>query len=195
MFPLHVPGAQIGILGLNASGKSTLLDIILSLRTPSQGSVLWRGVDLRSLPLSGIRKECVLVRGVEIFEGTLLENLTLGRQECTLDQVQEVLDSLGILEMVLKLPDGLNTHLSGGQSPFSNGELRALMIARSLLQKPALLLLDEPFEGMDPTLFRRIQELLRSHRPEMILLVASTQVEDLSFCSAHIRWCVESFLK
>lgn len=150
-------GEKVAIHGALGSGKSTLLDIMSSLRAPNVGRLEIDGCDFRDLKLEGLRTRIALVRRPEIFQGSLLDNLALGA-ELDSRQVRSVLEEVGLQHVVSNLPDALQTRLSTGGAPLTRTQSLRLMIARSLLLKPGVLLLDgvldalEGLESNDPLL-------------------------------------------
>lgn len=142
-------GDRMGLIGRYGCGKSTLADTLFGLRQPAHGSLLLDGVDYRTLPLSTIRSHVALVRGIEIFSGTILDNVRLGREELTLADVNDALRKTGILDDIQKLPDGLDTVLHPGGRPLSASQASRLMIARAIAARPRLLILDDALDPVD----------------------------------------------
>ncbi len=141
--PIEIPpGGRVALHGLSGSGKSTFLDMMYALRNPSSGSLELDGIDYREYLLPDLRDRIVLVRDVDVFPGTVLDNVRLGTRADPLE-VRRVLEKVGLLEQVSALPDGINTRLSTGGPPLSPSQAFRLVIARALLAKPRLLLLDE----------------------------------------------------
>lgn len=143
------PGQAIGLTGKHGCGKSTVGDLLFGLLTPSAGSVLLDGVDYRSIPLPVIRAQVALVRGIEIFPGTILDNVRLGRKEISLTEVTEALKITGILDDIQRMPDGLETQLHPSGRPLSASQASRLMIARAIAGKPRLIILDDALDPVD----------------------------------------------
>jgi putative ABC transport system ATP-binding protein len=146
------PGEWLGLMGHNGSGKSTLADLLYGLRQPDSGVITLNNVDLRDLPLAELRNHVSLVRDVEIFPGTLLDNLRMG-QHLSHDEARELLERVGLLDEVQLLPQGMNTELHPSGRPLSRVQASRLMIARAIANKPRLLILDDALDQID-----RIQE-------------------------------------
>jgi ABC-type bacteriocin/lantibiotic exporter with double-glycine peptidase domain len=134
-------GAKICIHGSSGSGKSALLDLLLALRDPSAGSVELDDVDYRELRLPDLRDQIMLVRDVDVFPGTVLDNVRIGGSADPLT-VRRALEQVGLIDAVAALPHGLATQLTTGGSPLSPSQALRLMIARAILAGPRLLLLD-----------------------------------------------------
>ena len=142
-------GDRVGLMGRHGCGKSTMADALFGLRQPQGGSLLLDGVDYRSLPLETIRGHVALVRGIEVFTGTILDNVRLGRSDMTLLEVTDSLRRVGVLEEVQKLPEGMDTVLQQGGRPLSGSQASRLMIARAIAGKPRLLILDDALDPVD----------------------------------------------
>lgn len=142
-------GDRMGLVGRYGCGKSTLADALFGLRQPQRGSLLLDGIDYRSLPLATIRSHVALVRGIELFTGTILDNVRLGREQLTHSDVTDALRKTGILDEIQSLPDGLETVLHPGGRPLSASQASRLMIARAIVAKPRLLVLDDALDPVD----------------------------------------------
>lgn len=143
------PGQRIGIIGLGSSGKSTMVEVLYGLRQPTQGSVALDGMDYRQIRLRDLRSKISLVREVEIFEGSIADNIRLGNPDISLQEIRRVLKQVGIFESVNALPDGINTELLTGGRPLSPRQAIAVMIARAIVCQPRLLIVDEDFVALD----------------------------------------------
>jgi len=185
---LDIPaGKRVAILGPHGSGKSFLLDVALGLRAPATGAVELDGIDLRELSTEVVRDRVALVRSVEIFDGTVLENVQLGRTNASLNEVRQALSSVGLLDAIANLPEGLGTRLSGGHSGLSTGQAHQLMLARALLHKPCLLALDESLDALDPGVRTQIVDLFLAAQSPWTLLLATHLPELAERCDVIIR--------
>ncbi len=106
------PGARVAIIGRSGSGKSTLADLVTGRRSPVKGNVFIEGADLRELSLDAVRAVVSVVRTIEVFEGTVAENVSVGRAGVTPERVRRALASLRLEDAIACLPDGVNTALS-----------------------------------------------------------------------------------
>jgi len=165
------PGSRVAVMGPHGSGKSLLASLALGLRTPTHGAVELDGVDLREVRLEEVRSRMALVRGIELFEGTLLDNMRVGRESLSLHEVREALAAVGLLEEVAALPDGLQTQLSGSHLPLSTGQAQRLMLARALAGQPRLLVLDEALDSLDMDVRAQVLDtVLKPGAPWTVLL-------------------------
>ncbi len=143
------PGGRVGVVGLGSSGKSTLVDMLYGLRRPTQGFVALDGMDYRQISLRDLRTQVSLVREVEIFEGSIADNIRLGNPDVSLQEIRRVLQQVGIFEAVNALPKGIDTELLTGGRPLSPRQAVALMVARAIVSQPRLLIVDEDFVALD----------------------------------------------
>ncbi|MCX7604175.1 MAG: ABC transporter ATP-binding protein/permease, partial [Bryobacteraceae bacterium] len=176
-------GSRVGLLGSTGSGKSSLLDVLYGLRAPAGGHVEIDGRDYRELSLDELRDQIALVREPQIFEGSVLENLRLGREELTTERAREALEEVGLLDHVLKMPDGVNTRLATGGAPLSAGQAIQLELARALAHEPRVLILDECLDWLEDLPERgRLLELVFAPRGRWTVIVASHNEEILKRC-------------
>lgn len=167
-------GERVAVVGPSGSGKSTLVDLLYGLRVPSAGRIELDGVNLRDLRLEALRGHVAAVKGPEVIEGTILENVRMGRGSISLGQVREALDAVALLEELSALPDGLHTGLTSSGAPLSLGQARRLTLARAMAGRPRLLVLDETLDGLDPATRRRaIASLLDRSAPWTLLVVTN----------------------
>ncbi|URN94620.1 MAG: thiol reductant ABC exporter subunit CydD [Candidatus Pristimantibacillus lignocellulolyticus] len=144
------PGQQLAIVGATGAGKSTILDLLQGFIKPTSGKILIDGVDLAELSIGHWRKQLSTVsQKVHLFHGTIRENILLGLEHVTDEQVRNILEQAGADRFVSQLPQGLNTKL-GDAIQLSGGQIQRLAIARALLRHDAkLILLDEATNGLD----------------------------------------------
>lgn len=178
------PGDRVGLMGRHGCGKSTLADTLFGLRQPQHGSLLLDGVDYRALPLSTIRDHVALVRGTELFTGTILENIRLGRQDMDLPAVTDALRKVGVLEEIQAMPDGLDTVLHPGGRPLSASQATRVMIARAIAGRPRLLILDDSLDPVDRAREREpICDMLFHPNAPWTLLCITERPDLLSRCN------------
>ncbi len=171
------PGERVALLGPAGSGKSTLLDLLAGLRAPSKGSVALDGQDLREIRLEELRDRIAILREPEVFAGTVIDNVRVGRSHLPSTAVDEVLAEVDLLDEVRALPDGIRTQLATDGAPLSQGQVARLMLARALLGRPRLLLLDQALVSIDEGRKAVLDALFRPDAPWT--LVVSSQWPDL----------------
>lgn len=143
-------GARVALVGPNGSGKSIYLDLAYGLREPASGRVEIDGYPMRELSLRDVREQVALVRGIEIFDGTIMENLCMGRDGTSLEEVRDALAEVGMWDEIATLPDGLETRLMTDGRNLSVGQAQRIAIARAILGRPRCLLLDQALDDLDP---------------------------------------------
>lgn len=173
------PGQHASLVGESGSGKSTLASLLCGLQDPTHGVVQINGMDVRDVSLSSLRRAVALVSDTnEIFAGTVEENILLGR-ELSHEDVQWALELTQLSDELARLPDGMQTELIGEGRNLSRGQVQRLLIARAIVGRPRLLILDEAFTGIDENDKLRILEGLFapenkwtildiSHDPEVV---------------------------
>lgn len=180
------PGESVALVGPPGSGKSTLIDVLCGLRQPSSGHVELDGIDLRELRPDSLREHLSVCRGVEIFPGTIDENVHLCRPHISALDVREALDAVDLLDELLKLPDGLNTPLQTHGAPLSASQAVRLMLARAIVGRPRLLLIDGTLDVLtDETLAEVLPSLIKPHAP-WTLLVATGREAVVDACDRMV---------
>ncbi|MGE3819188.1 MAG: ATP-binding cassette domain-containing protein [Isosphaeraceae bacterium] len=143
------PGERVAILGGDGTGKSALADVIFGLREPDTGAIELDGIDVRDMKSDTLRRHVALVRDVESISGSVSENVRMGREWVHPGDVRRALASVGLLDTVTHLPDGLHTRLNPFGSPLSHNQAIRLMVARALAGSPRLLVLDGTLERLE----------------------------------------------
>jgi ABC-type bacteriocin/lantibiotic exporter with double-glycine peptidase domain len=141
-------GARVAIHGRGAAGKSTLLDLLYGLREADAGGIEIDGLDYRHMTPDSLRQHVMLLRGTEIFPGSVHENVAMGAF-VTASEVRTALERSGVWPAIAALPKGLDTMLSEIGRPLSPSQALRLTIARAVLHKPRLLLIDEALDAIE----------------------------------------------
>lgn len=144
------PGSRVALAGASGAGKSTIASILCGLHEPTHGIVEINGVDIRDLNLNVLRRS-VAWAGMthEVFDGTIEDNITLGRSWVTQHDTRWALDATCLSEDLAHMPEGKNTKLVSEGRNLSLGQRQRLMIARAIVDRPQLLILDETFSAID----------------------------------------------
>lgn len=166
-------GGTLGVIGSTGSGKSTLTSLILRFYDAREGEILIDGVNVKQYPLGALRAKIGLVpQAAQLFSGTLRDNLTFGKADATDDELIEALQAAQAWEFVQKLPQGLDAPVSRGGRNFSGGQRQRLTIARALVGKPELLILDDSASALDYATDARLRKALKnlSFSPAVIFI-------------------------
>lgn len=149
---LTIPaGAVVGIVGRSGSGKTTLTKIIQGLYSVQEGIVRFDRTDAREIELAHLRRQIgVVLQENFLFRGTVRENIAAARPEATFEEIVAAAEASGAAEFIERLPQGYNTFLEENASNLSGGQKQRLSIARTLLTKPRILVLDEAASALDP---------------------------------------------
>lgn len=155
------PGQTIALVGPTGAGKSTLINLLTRFYEYSEGTITIDGIPVHELNKNSLRQQIGYVTQESfMFNGTVRENLRIGRRDATDEQLWEVLTSANALDFVKRLPQGLDTHVGERGVKLSVGEKQRLSIARALLRNPPILLLDEATASVDTETERQIQAAL-----------------------------------
>ncbi|BCS34458.1 ABC transporter ATP-binding protein [Luteitalea sp. TBR-22] len=177
-------GERLGVSGPIGSGKSTLADILFGLRAPSRGTLVLDGFDTRDIPLADLRQCVSLVRSIEVFPGTVIDNVRLGRDDLGLTEVNEALRRVGLLDELQALPDGLSTKLHPTARPLSSRQAWRLMVARAIAGRPRLLVVDGVLDQIDYSEDReRLMQLLFGADAPWTLVCITDDPDLLARCS------------
>jgi putative ABC transport system ATP-binding protein len=179
-------GESTAIWGENGSGKSSLADCIYRLVDFTSGGIEVDEHDVKDIHPLELRSEVALVRTADIFHGTIEENLTLGDPNISAIQIREALKLVGAYDEIRLLPEGLRTMLKGNWGPISRGQVLQLMIARAVLTRPRLLIIDGALDGVDEgSLATVMSSLLRTDSPWTLLVLTHEKEILRYFQTAH----------
>jgi ABC-type bacteriocin/lantibiotic exporter with double-glycine peptidase domain len=147
---IHInPGEFVAIVGPSGSGKSTIFRLLLGFEAPLSGSVYYDGQDLAGLDIQAVRRQLgVVLQNGRISAGSLFDNLTCGAL-ATLDEAWEAARMAGLAEDIEQMPMGMHTVVSEGGTNLSGGQRQRLLIARSLIGNPKIILMDEATSALD----------------------------------------------
>lgn len=180
------PGARVAITGASGAGKSTLVATLAGLLAPLAGSIRLDGADLQELPEAAVRETMVLfAEDAHVFATTVRENLRVARGDASDEEILAALTATGLADWVAHLPGGLSHLLGPDGTTVSGGERRRLLLARALVRRAPITLLDEPTEHLDPERARALLHALLSTgddallEPDGIVVVVTHDVASL----------------
>lgn len=178
---LHIQsGETIGILGGTGSAKSSLVNLISRLYDVTEGTLLVGGRDVKEYDLETIRNEVsVVLQNNVLFSGTILENLRWGKKDATLEECQEVCKLACADEFISRFPEGYETHIEQGGSNVSGGQRQRLCIARALLKKPKILILDDSTSAVDTTTDAKIRKGMKECIPGTTKIIIAQRISSI----------------
>jgi subfamily B ATP-binding cassette protein MsbA len=166
-------GEHVAIVGPNGSGKTTLLGMVPRLLEPDRGTVLLDGIDIADAQLLGLRDQMgVVTQESFIVHGTIAENIALGRPSATQAEIEAAAAASHAAEFIAAMPKGYETHVAEQGASLSGGQRQRISIARALLRKPSLLILDEATSQVDSESEAAIAEAIREIRDCTVLVIA-----------------------
>lgn len=175
-------GETIGIIGGTGSSKSSLIQLISRLYDVTEGSVKVGGVDVRDYDLETLRDQvAVVLQKNVLFSGTIKENLRWGNKDADDEELIQACRLACADEFISQLPDGYDTYIEQGGANVSGGQKQRLCIARALLKKPKILILDDSTSAVDTRTDARIRKAMREYIPEttkLIIAQRTASVED-----------------
>lgn len=178
---LHIPsGMTVGILGGTGSSKSSLVQLIPRLYDTTAGTVKVGGVDVKDYDLDTLRNAVAMVLQKNVlFSGTIKENLRWGNEQATDAELQEACRLANADEFIATFPKGYDTYLEQGGANVSGGQKQRLCIARALLKKPKILILDDSTSAVDTKTDASIRTALKTYLPETTKFIIAQRISSL----------------
>ena len=180
---LHIKsGMTIGIIGGTGSSKSSLIQLISRLYDVTEGTVKVGGIDVRDYDLETLRNEvAVVLQKNVLFSGTIKENLRWGNADASDEELERICKLAQADEFISRFPEGYDTYIEQGGSNVSGGQKQRLCIARALLKKPKILILDDSTSAVDTKTDALIRKAFKSEIPgttKIIIAQRISSVED-----------------
>ena len=178
---LHIKsGETIGIIGGTGCGKSSLVNLISRLYDATEGCVKVGGRDVREYDTEALRDQvAVVLQKNVLFSGSILDNLRWGKEDATEEECRQACIQAQADEFIQRLPDGYNTHIEQGGSNVSGGQKQRLCIARALLKKPKVLILDDSTSAVDTATDARIREAFAQAIPGTTKLIIAQRLSSV----------------
>ncbi len=175
---LHIrSGMTVGIIGGTGSGKSSLVQLIPRLYDVTEGNITVGGIDVRNYDIKALRNSVAMVLQKNLlFSGTISENLRWGNENATDEEIKEACVLAQADEFVSSFPDGYNTKIEQGGSNVSGGQKQRLCIARALLKKPKILILDDSTSAVDTKTDALIRAGFKQYIPETTKIIIAQRV-------------------
>lgn len=178
---LHIhSGETIGVIGGTGSGKSSLVNLICRLYDVDEGAVRVGGVDVRKYDMEVLRNQVsVVLQKNTLFSGSILDNLRWGNPQATEEECIEACKSACADEFIDRMPDGYHTHIERGGANVSGGQKQRLCIARALLKKPKVLILDDSTSAVDTATDAKIREAFQKKIPGTTKIIIAQRVSSV----------------
>ncbi len=170
-------GGSAVVLGVPGAGKTVLLEALATMRPVAGGSVEINGIDLRQIDHAEYARRIGYVRGIEVFAGTIAENVDLHRGEILAADVKQALEMVGLDDEVRKLEHGVNTELIPGGRPLTSTQAARLMIARAIAGKPSILMIDSLLDSLPQSAAEEIISRLHARPMPWTLIVATSRAD------------------
>lgn len=175
-----VPGEIIGVIGGTGSGKSTLVNLIPRFYDATKGQVLVNGTDVRAQSLSKLRGQIgVVPQKAVLFKGTVRDNIRWGKEDASDREIEEALETAQALEVVKSRENGLDAMIFQGGKNLSGGQRQRLTIARALVRKPQILILDDSSSALDFATDARLRKALRERTGDAAVFLVSQRASAL----------------
>ena len=178
---IHIKsGETVGIIGATGSSKSTFVQLIPRLYDVSSGSVKVGGIDVRDYDMEVLRNEVSMVLQKNVlFSGTILDNLRWGNENATLEEAKHACELAQAAEFIERFPDGYDTKIERGGTNVSGGQKQRLCIARALLKKPKILILDDSTSAVDTATDAKIRKAFREEIPNTTKLIIAQRISSV----------------
>lgn len=173
-------GETVGIVGGTGSGKSTFVNLIPRFYDITEGELLIDGVDVRKYPLSQLREKIGIVpQRAVLFKGTIRSNMKWGRENATDEEIWTALETAQAAEFVRKLPDGIDSAVEQGGRNFSGGQRQRLTIARAVIMKPEIIILDDSSSALDFATDAALRTALARDTSESTVFIVSQRASSV----------------
>lgn len=175
------PGETIGIIGGTGSSKTTLVQLIPRLYDVLEGEVLVGGHNVKEYTLEHLRSEVAMVLQKNVlFSGSIIDNLRWGNKEATREEVEEACKSAQAHDFIMSFPEGYETQLGQGGVNVSGGQKQRLCIARALLKKPKIIILDDSTSAVDTATDKKIREALKDKLSGTTTIIIAQRISSVS---------------
>ena len=176
------PGEFVAIVGGTGVGKSSLVNLIPRFYDTHRGTVLVDGLDVRDYPLDGLRGRIGMVlQNNVLFSGTIRENLLWGNENATEEDIVQAAKDAQAYDFIMSFPDGFDTCLDQGGVNVSGGQKQRLCIARAMVRKPAVLILDDSTSAVDSATEGRIRESFRTNLKDTTVIIIAQRISSVQY--------------
>ena len=180
-------GENIGIIGGTGSAKSSLVNLVSRLYDVTQGRILVGGHDVREYDMDVLRRQvAVVLQKNVLFSGTIYDNLRWGDENATDEECRHACELACASEFIEKMPEGYDTYIEQGGTNVSGGQKQRLCIARALLRKPRILILDDSTSAVDTATDAKIRRAFREEIPDTTRLIIAQRISSVQDCDRII---------
>ena len=173
-------GEIFGIIGTTGSGKSTVANLIPRFYDVTKGAVLLGGKDVRKLSQSFLHEQIGIVPQKSVlFTGTIADNIKWGKEDATRDEIVEALKNAQAYEFVSKMENGIDSHIYEGGKNFSGGQKQRLTIARALVKKPSVIILDDSLSALDYETDKKLRKSLVENLKDTTKIIISQRISSI----------------
>lgn len=171
------PGESVAILGATGSGKTSIINLIPRMFDVSEGEVLIDDINVKQYDLKNLRKDIGMVLQKNIlFSGTVAENIRWGKEDATDEEINEACDIAQIGSFIRALPDGYNTRVEQRGANFSGGQKQRLCVARAIVKKPKILILDDSMSALDTATENKLRNALKEKMKDTTVVMIAQRI-------------------
>jgi ABC-type bacteriocin/lantibiotic exporter with double-glycine peptidase domain len=182
------PGEKVCIMGAEGSGKSTLLKLMTGAYTDYEGNILVNKIPIKNYDTASLRANTgIFLSQQDIFQGSLEENITMGNEEIDRSEVIYLFEKAGLTGFLATLKDGFDTVLDPTGDRLPRNVVNKLLLVRALVNKPRLILLEDPFSGLEETFKTQIKNLLLDKKNPATVVISTNDAQFASQCDKIIR--------
>lgn len=182
-------GSFVGIVGPSGAGKTTFVDILLGLLTPKSGSIKCDGKDIFHHIRSWQRKLAYVPQDIYLIDGTVMENIALGvkKEDIDVNRVREVLKMSELYDLVINMPNGIETFVGERGVMLSGGQRQRIGVARALYQRPNILVLDEATSALDNDTEKNIMDTILKLKGKVTIISIAHRLSTLEHCDFKVK--------
>ncbi|MDE5820756.1 MAG: ABC transporter ATP-binding protein/permease [Lachnospiraceae bacterium] len=181
-------GERIAIVGKSGCGKTTLLKLLVGLLNMDEGKILYSGIDINQIKISGLHKRIgFILQNSRLYNMSIKENLLLANPEATKQDIEEACRKACILDFIQKLSDGFNTVVGENGSKLSGGQRQRIVLARAFLMDVDVYIFDEATSAIDQYSEKLINDAIANMNKDKIIIIVAHRESSIQLCNRVIR--------
>ena len=186
---INIPaGHKAVLMGTDGSGKSTLLKLLTGAYQPNKGNILINGIPLNNYNLTNLRSHMgIYFTQQDIFQGSLLENITMGNTNIHYQEIMDVANKLGLTDFLIQLPGGLQHQIDPVGKKLSRNSIQKILILRMLMLRPKLILMEEPWAGIEESFKSRMENYLLNELKQTTMVMITNDQSFADQCDQVIQ--------